>query len=35
MEAGCIVRTIRDFLTIADGELCVKAGEYLQVGIRL
>ena len=31
MEAGVIVRVIRDFLTTAEGELCVAAGDVLQV----
>jgi len=31
MEDGCIVRVIKDFLTINEGELCVTKGEYLQV----
>ena len=34
MEAGVIVRVIKDFLTTTEGELCVAAGEYLQVGRR-
>ena len=28
---GQIVRTIKDFLTTKDGELCVNQNEYLQV----
>ena len=28
---GQIVRTIKDFLTTKDGELCVNQDEYLQV----
>ena len=28
---GQIVRTIKDFLTTKDGELCVNRDEYLQV----
>ena len=31
MEAGVIVRVIKDFLTTTEGELCVAAGEILQV----
>ncbi len=31
MEAGSVVRVIRDFLTTSDGELCMAAGEFLQV----
>lgn len=31
---GQVVRTIRDFLTTKDGELCVNRDEYLQVSLR-
>lgn len=31
MDEGCIVRVIKDFLTINEGELCVTKGEFLQV----
>ena len=31
MEAGCIVRVIKDFLTTSEGELCITVGEVLQV----
>ncbi len=31
MEVGTIVRVIRDFLTLNEGELCVVKGEILQV----
>ncbi|XP_023347442.1 uncharacterized protein LOC111716237 [Eurytemora carolleeae] len=31
MEAGALVRVLKDFLTTNDGELCVTKGEYLQV----
>ena len=33
MDDGCIVRVIKDFLTINEGELCVTKGEFLQVKI--
>ena len=33
MEAGVLVRVIKDFLTTTEGELCVAAGEILQVGL--
>ena len=31
---GQVVRTIRDFLTTKDGELCVNRDEYLQVNLK-
>jgi len=31
MEAGVVVRVIKDFLTTTDGELCVAKGTILQV----
>ena len=31
---GQIVRTIKDFLTTKDGELCVNQDEYLQVKLK-
>ena len=31
MESGTVVRVIRDFLTTTEGELCINAGEFLQV----
>ena len=31
---GQIVRTIKDFLTTKDGELCVNQDEYLQVRLK-
>ncbi len=31
MEPGTVVRVIKDFLTTTEGELCMTAGEYLQV----
>ena len=31
---GQVIRTIRDFLTTKDGELCVNRDEYLQVNIK-
>jgi len=33
MEAGAVVRVLKDFFTTADGELCVPAGDYLQVRV--
>ena len=35
MDDGCIVRVIKDFLTINEGELCVTKGEFLQVKLNL
>ena len=32
---GQIVRTIKDFMTTKDGELCVHEDEYLQVNIEV
>ena len=32
---GQIVRTIKDFLTTKDGELCVNRDEKLQVNVHL
>ena len=32
---GQIVRTIKDFLTTKDGELCVNQDEYLQVRLKM
>jgi hypothetical protein len=31
MDAGCLVRVIRDFFTTTDGELSISAGEVLQI----
>jgi hypothetical protein len=33
MEAGTVTKVLSDFLTVSEGEICLKKGDIVQVSI--